>query len=291
MKKRHYLLILILLALIGTSCDFIQRFQSETTEQPLARVYDTYLYPSDVTLQYPGNLSEEDSIFWIKNLINNWIRKELLIYQAERNLSEEEKDFTQQVNDYRNSLMVYEYENRLIAKKLDTIITDHEIIQYYNENPEIFKLKRNIVKAVYFSVNVIPEKTLKEATKIFKKTPLDLQHLEFFCYENHLPIAHLDTSVWVYFDEIQQIIPIKTYNEEAFLRYNRNVDFRDENRWYFLYFYDFRFKEESVPLELEKNNIRNIILNLRKTELNRKIRQQIYDDAEQRKEFEVYQQK
>lgn len=286
MKKSLIYLFVVLFAITG--CDFFQRFQADATEEPLARVNNHYLYPSEVFKQYPENLSEEDSIFWIKNIVNAWIRKELLINQAEKNLTDEQKDFSKQITDYRNSLLVYEYENRLIDKELDTVISKEEIIHYYNENPNNFKLKRNIVKAIYFSINILPERNLKEATKIFKQKSLDIQQLEYFCSAYHLPVCHLDTSVWVYFDEIQQMVPIKTYNEEAFLRYNRSVDFRDGNQWYFVYFYDFLLKEESVPLELEENNIRNIIINRRKTELIRNIRKQIYDDAEKSGEFEVY---
>lgn len=286
MKNKGYLFFCSILLLAG--CKYLKINHDANTEEPLARVNEVYLYKSDVFSQYPGNLSSDDSIFWIKNIVNNWVRHQILLHQAEKNLTEEQKDFSKQLTEYRNSLLVYEYENRLLAKELDTIVYPQEIEAYYTDNLDNFKLKRNIVKAIYFSVNALDTKCLKEATKIFKTTPINFQRLEYLCSEYQSHVCSFDTSSWVYFDDIQSVVPIKTYNEESFLRYNRNVDFRDGNQWYFLCFYDFRLKEELVPLELEAENIQRIILNLRKTELMRNIRKQMYQDAELAGDIEIY---
>lgn len=254
----------------------------------MARVDNQYLYFSDIKNQFPENLSSSDSVFWIKNMTFNWVRQKVILAQADKNLSKEQKDFSQQIEDYRNSLLIYEYENRLIEQSLDTTVTKHEIQDYYDNNPENFLLKRNIVKVIYLKIPAKPEKPLKEAEKLFKEKSIDFKKIDFLCVDHHIQNYYLDTTKWVYFDELLSIIPIKTYNEDAFLKSNQQVSFNDEDWYYFVHFYDYHLKETSVPIELETENIKNIILNRRKTDLIRNFRQHIYDDAEQSGLFEIY---
>lgn len=278
----------IVLLLLISGCQYFSLKEATSTEQPLARVNNNYLYFSDIRSQYPQNLPETDSVFWVKNMINSWVRQKLILAQAEKNLSKEQKDFSQQIEEYRNSLLIYEYENRLLEKILDTVVTKHEIQDYYDNYPENFKLKRNMVKAIYFTVHAESERELKEAQKIFREKNIDFQKIDFFCVDHQIGNYFLDTTKWLYFDELLSVIPIKTYNEDAFLRNNQRFDFSDGNWYYFVSIYDYLLKEESVPVELETDNIKQIILNRRKTDLIRDIRKQIFSDAEQAGIFEIY---
>ncbi|MDD4847436.1 MAG: hypothetical protein PHR53_01535 [Bacteroidales bacterium] len=282
------LLFSILLLITTSGCQYFSFREATSDEKPLARVENNYLYFSDIQSQYPTVLSGEDSVYWVNNIINNWVRQQLILSQAEKNLTDQQKDFSQQITDYRNSLLIYEYENRLLNKELDTAISIQEIHSYYNDHSDNFKLQRNIVKCIYFSVNAKSEKILKEAKKLFNEKNIDFQKLNFFCVEHQLNNCSLDTTKWLYFDELLSVIPIKTYNEDAFLRNSQRIDFSDGNWWYFACFFDYHLKSEAIPMELETDNIKNIILNSRKTELIRNIRQQIYTDAEQSGRFEIY---
>ncbi len=77
--------------------------------------------------------SPEDSISIVKSYIDNWVREELILAQAEYNLPVEvETEIDQDVSEYRASRVVYAYERELIREKLDTVISDAEIEKYYN---------------------------------------------------------------------------------------------------------------------------------------------------------------
>lgn len=285
-EKIYIFIILLLFTLAG--CKEFSFKDNFKDERPLARVNNQYLYLSDIQSQYPGGLSETDSIFWLKNTMNTWVRQQLILDKAEKNLSTEQKDFTKQINEYRNSLLIYEYENRLFDNSLDTLISQDEIEEYYNSNSENFKLRRNIVKAIYFSMNTPKEKELNAFKKIINNKTMDFQKLDFFCVNHQISLCYLDTTQWIYFDDLINIIPIKIYNEDSFLKYNKRVEFTEGERFYFVNFFDYRLKEESVPLEIENENIKRIILNQRKNELIREIRKQIYEDAEMAGTFEIY---
>ena len=92
-------------------------------EKPLARVYDKYLYPSDLADAIPVTASRRDSAKIASQFINNWVHENVLIKQAELNLSEEQLNFNEQLNSYKNSLVIYAYEQALINEKLDTSVS------------------------------------------------------------------------------------------------------------------------------------------------------------------------
>ena len=67
----------------------------ETGEKPLAKVGDSYLYPSDVKVSvFSSNGSKEDSTEMAKKYINNWVHETLLLQKAEKNLTDDKKSLT-----------------------------------------------------------------------------------------------------------------------------------------------------------------------------------------------------
>src|SRR5208283_4358284 len=84
-----------------------------------------------------------------RSYIDAWIHQRLVINQAEKNLTSDQMNFSQQLDDYKNSLIIYTYENELVRQKLDTLVTDEDIENYYNANQQNFLLKDNIVQLQY----------------------------------------------------------------------------------------------------------------------------------------------
>jgi hypothetical protein len=83
-------------------------------------------------------------------------------------------------------------------------------------------------------------------------------------------------------------IPIQTYNKELFLQNNRFVEVSDSLNSYFLNIKGFKIRNSASPLSFEKENIKNIILNKRKLQLITKMKEDVYNDAANNKEVEIY---
>ena len=137
---------LIFALIFLTSCSY---FFKKKTERILARTYDDYLYESDLKGVIPIGVSPKDSTNLAKNFIDAWVRQKLLIRQAENNLTDQQLDFSTQLENYQNSLTIYEYEHELVNQKLDTIVSEEEIVNYYAVNQKNFLLKENIVQLQY----------------------------------------------------------------------------------------------------------------------------------------------
>lgn len=253
----------------------------------VAKVYGYYLYESDLTGVVPGGTPKKDSLFLVGNYIDNWVKKRLLLRQAERNLTPKQQDFTQKLDDYKNSLLIYTYENELIRQKLDTIVAEAEIEAYYEQNKGSFELRYNIVKVVYV---VLPHDSeeVKDFRKLLKNSDtLSTSVIESLALQ-YAYSYYIGDEIWIRFDDLLEQVPIETFNQELFLRNNKYLEIDDNPFLYLIRFKDYMISESVSPLEIEHDNIRNIIINRRKQELIRSMHAELFDQALRDKVFEIY---
>jgi len=253
----------------------------------LARVHDHYLYASKLEGLVPEGTSAADSLAICRSYVDNWIKNQLILAHAEKNLTDEQKDFESQLEDYRNSLIIYKYESELIRQSLDTLISDEEIEQYYLANQNNYKLSNNIVQVVFAQVSI--DSPFKEKIKELVKSDLqeDRDSLEFYCLRYAGDYAIMDEE-WLVFDEFLQRVPITTGNPEAYLSKNKFVELQMEDEIYYIHFINFMLSDGISPLAMEKNNVKSIILNMRKKKLIRAMKEEIRQQAMENNDFEYY---
>ncbi|MFI5164168.1 MAG: peptidyl-prolyl cis-trans isomerase [Bacteroidia bacterium] len=256
-------------------------------ERPVARAGDAYLYPSDLKGSAPRNTDKKDSAEIVRKYINNWVHETLLLQHAEKNLPDDKKIFEKRVEDYRKSLITYEYESELVKQKLDTIVSDDEIEKYYNVNKSNFELKDNIIKVIYVKVRKTAPKMDKVKDWYRSANQKDKDALASYCYQ-YAENFFLDDTNWLLFDDVLKEIPMKLYDKEAFLQNNRHIETEDSTHYYFVNIKGFMTKNSISPLSFEKENIRSIILNKRKVELIKKMREDVYNDGVKNKTVEIY---
>jgi hypothetical protein len=275
--------LLLPLALLLASCG-----GDDASKDAVARVNDKYLYKSEVSRAVPYGLLPKDSAQIAQEYIDQWIRRNLVLRRAENNLTDEQKDVNQQIEDYRASLLIYAYERELVRQKLDTVVSETEIEAYYKSNPANFELKSNIIKLRYIKLPASSPNGDKAGKWFNSSVAADRNKLEQYCKMyavNYL----LDDANWLLFDDVLKEIPISDYSIEKFNRNQRNLDIKDKDYRYFVSVTGFLVKESSAPLSYEKTNIRNIILNKRKIKLIEQMQRDVYNDALNEKDFEILQ--
>lgn len=261
--------------------------EKEKDRVAIAKADNVYLYADEITNLVPVGTSAKDSLDLLKKFIDNWVRESLVIQKAENNLTDEQKDVEKQLEDYRKSLITYSYEKELVKQKLDTVVSNEEIEQYYNNNQPDFELKDNIIKVIYVKVNK-KAPGIEKLKKWYKSDNMkDREQLAGYCHQ-FAENFYLDDNSWLLFDDLLKEIPIQTYNKELFLQNNRFVEVTDSLNEYFLNIKGFKIRNSISPLSFEKENIKNIILNKRKLELITKMKQDVYNDAANNKKIEIY---
>jgi hypothetical protein len=253
----------------------------------IARVYDQYLYVSDLADLVPKGTTPGDSAELTGNFVNNWIRQELLLSQAQDNLSDEQMDFGKQVEQYRNSLVIFQYESELVRQKLDTSLTMKEIQEYYEKNRSNFLLHENILKVTYASFRKDSPLSAKVRQLIRSDRQADKDKLIELCQESaekHM----LDDQNWISFAEFARQVPVTVSDQSDFLSRNPYFEVQDSLSRYFVRIREYKIKESISPLNFEMNNIKAILLNKRKSELISRMEEDLYNEALKKKNFEIY---
>ena len=283
MNKLVALIGIVFLMLLG-GCDY---FQKNSKEVVVAECYGKYLYESDLVGIVPENTPIMDSIQRVSNFIDSWIKRQVLVHQAEINLNKEELDLKKQLEEYRNSLVIYAYESQLINQKLDTVISEDEIADYYEQNKEDFQLRSTMVRVAY----VILKEDCKQKAD-FKKLLSDpdtllLQNIDIQA-TYYAVKSNVDVDKWVRLDELTNIIPIEIFNAESFLKKKKFVCFDMNEYTYMVRFVENLLEESISPLEMVSDNIKSVILAQRKEALLEKMNVALYEKARKERAFEVY---
>ncbi len=278
-----WVLFLILLSFLGTSCSFFEKGKGKK----VARVGNDYLYEADIKQVIPAGYAGTDSLEVIQTYINQWIKEKLAVQEALDNIKDMPEDLDDQVENYKNSLILYQYQKELIDLKLDTNISNKEIEDYYARNKANFELKNNIIKVVYVKVDK-KNKDLEKVRKWIKSSDnTDRKNLEDWCMSGAINY-YLDDNSWLIFDDLLKEIPIKTYDQEDFLENNRFVEIQDSTGLYLVNIKGFKTKNDISPISVEKENIKNILLNIRKLAIVKTMEEKQFKEASDKGKFEIY---
>ncbi|MFM7022175.1 MAG: hypothetical protein ACKOXB_04295 [Flavobacteriales bacterium] len=258
-----------------TGCVFFGPEAPEDVE--LARVGTYSLTLAEVldVIQF----TSEDSAAQVKLYVNNWVKNHVVLQKAETELYPDEKKYSKQLEEYRNSLIRYTYEQKYISEYLDTNVSAREIAEFYKNNQKNFELKEDIVRVRYLFLKKKDER-LKNKAKAILTSNAKTAKTDFlrFTMKNKLE-GYWDDSTWIFFADVLNLVPIETYNAEDFLRSNRYYETIDSVKYSLISFREFKIKDSSSPLEFEKEKIRRMILNQRKRKLIENMEQRIYEEA------------
>lgn len=256
----RFLNILFLFCILIFAC---KNSNKNVDENILAEVNGVYLYKNDLPETIYNELGKGDNKEELKAYVNKWVEKQLIISEANRILNSSEKDKTALLEDYKNSLLIYDYQQKIIKEKLDSAVTDQDIVAFYNQNPQNFILKENIVKIRYIKINkgnneLNKIKNLMQNPNSINDSLLNLiaqkQALNFYINNN-----------WLYLNDITKEIPLdENYDKERFLSNNKFIQIEENGVLYLLYIIDFIVKNKTSPIEFEKDKIKQIILYQRK---------------------------
>lgn len=252
--------------------------KSKGKQDILAEYKGKILYKSDIPDHVWSAYNNGDSSGLLKSIIDKWVEKTALLEAAEETLNEDQKNKDRLIEDYRSSLLIYEYQQQLVKEKLDTGVTEAEIIAFYNENGAAFQLKKNIVKIRYVKIN--KQKADLNKLKRLMQNPNLENDKELKLYTEKFADNFYVDSNWLFLDDITKEIPLdENYNQQRFLANSKFISIEENNILYLLYIIDFRIKDALSPIEFEKDKIKDIILYQRKLKFLKDVQNSLYSKA------------
>ena len=133
-----------------SSCKAISDFLDRG--EVVAQVGDAKLMMEDLQRVIPNGISPDDSVILARQYINSWALDHVYMEVAESQLSESERDVSHELETYRRSLLKYRYEQLFVNQRLDTLVSEDQIQEFYEKHSDRFILKQPVVKARFMSI-------------------------------------------------------------------------------------------------------------------------------------------
>lgn len=241
--------------------------------------------------EIPSELFDEknngDSSERLKQYVEKWIENQIIVQAAEKNLTDDEKNKEKLINDYRNSLLVFEYHQKMVQQQMDTSVSETEIEDYFNANLENFLLRKNIVKIKYIKISKSVA-DINKIKKLMQNSNKENDALLLKYAEDNADNYYLDSN-WLFLDDITKEIPLnEDYNQQRFLSNNKYIQLEENNVLYILYIIDFKIKNSVSPIEFEKEKIKDIILYQRKLKYLKDLEKTLIKNAKEKGEIKYY---
>ena len=253
---------------------------------PLVEVGNVFLYQEDVRKSVPYGLTGADSVAFAKEFVRKWIEEQVLYEKAEHNVRGDER-IERQVAAYRRTLVMNNYERRLLQQKVSEEIPEEELQRYYEENKQLFVLEESVVKGVFLKVP-LASPGLKDLKKCYKEnTDEALEQTEKYAfryavvyehfYEHWLPISELEAKVVVDLAELS-----KNFDKQ------REIEVKDEEYCYLLHIEEYVAVGEVKPYDLARHEIIDLLANYRKVELMKQIKRDLYNESVEKGRIKYY---
>jgi len=280
------MLILLLLPVLVGSCKAISTLIHD--DQVVASVGDRKLYRSEVERFVPNMIPAEDSARLAEQYINTWALDLLYLQVAETQLSKAELDVSEDLENFRRSLLKYRYEQRYINDRLDTLVTDEQIRTYYQAHEADFALKRPILKVRF--VDVMKDSPNKDAIlrMMTSREYDDVQRADTLAKSTAL--RYFDSSdTWMDAGELARFFGLDATEMLSLLKGDMiRYEPADRSDLMAAYVLDIR-RSGTAPIEYCSSRIRDILMSARKHALMTSLERDLLENALESNNFVIYQ--
>ena len=267
---------------------------SETTtlekgEIPIVSVKGKTLYADELEKALPNGLSVSDSTTAADSYIKRWISEVLLYEKAKSNISNMDQ-IDKLVEDYRQSLTVYTYQEKLLNEVLSKNNQDQDLKTYYDNNIDKFKLDSYLIKGLFLKIpsssNELPnlrkwyQSNSSSAKENIEKASIQNAVIYNYFYDN-----------WTNMEEITSNLPETISDPSQFLRSNKNYETSDSTYVYLLHIEAFALPGSTTPYDYAKAQIKDFLINQERNSYINKLESDLYNNGLENKEITFYNKK
>ena len=284
---------------------YVSTLRGDDRNPPVARVYDTYLYRSDLRNIVPKGSSPQDSTAIVSRYIDAWITRQLILKTAQMNMPE--GDLEKEIADFRELLLTGRYEQKIISERLDTLVNESEIEEYYQANKNNFTLDKDILCWSYLSVTYCDEALRKKLRTAFArdKAPSD------WAKGHKTPDG--TTLPWSWQAGVEDVMKQAAYNaplvcnewtelETLMGKYETDEDFassaaqkkgysfvaKNADGVYLGRVSQYLRRGSQAPIEYVRHQIKSSLLNRRMAETLRQANAELRQQAEENQKIEIF---
>lgn len=275
---------LLVLASSFTACG-LNSTEEAQGGQLLAQVGSKSLYITEMEGMFPEGLSGEDSSLVIESYVSRWVRETAILNEAERNIPAD-LNINKMVRDYRASLVRSNYEKILVEQLLDSVVTQQELEEFYEENQLLYELQKPIVRCLFIKVP-IPTPERDRLRNLWNQAEEgNLNDLRAYC-EQYAEVSLLQDDLWYAVEEVAGQLPAGTLTVGN-IGSKREFTQRDEHHQYYFRLFELKNRKEIAPLSYVEEQARKVILHKRKLQLVEEVKEDIYQRELRDKNVETF---
>lgn len=273
MKRLLYLFIIALLCF----CHACQK-----QDRVLAEVYYQKLYAKDVSQRIPRGLSLEDSLAFANRIVEDWIQEQIVLHEAEKVLSVQDKDFSEELDKYRRSLMMERYFEVISADTALYSVSDEEVRRFISEKNSKWEQERNLVKINYVKLSDRSPLIAELRPLLFdeKRRVEEKAQIETLCADS---IEYfIDDEQWLLWDDIAQEVGAEDLQQEGL--FPKYIEKQRGGNYYLVVVMDYKTDKASAESEQYMESIRQVLMQQKKVAFITKhcaaLRQQVEADGD-----------
>lgn len=247
---------------------------NEDRGKPLVKAYENILYDNEIEDLLAGDESPEDSALIINAYIERWLRNQVMLYEAKTQI-EDMSGINKLTEDYRSSLILYDYEEQLTNAILDTTIQREELIDYYEEKQKDFVLNHRVIGLIWWKKGEIEEKRIDKS--LIRENLVEKG------------VEYLEVDSLIRFDYLSHRALIRKFPGLSLEALPKNIfSVRRNGVEWRLFILEEVAEGEIAPLPYVRDEIEKLILHRRKIKLLQRIKEDNYQKAMKRNRIKYF---
>ena len=257
-------------------CIFLITFlacNEQSNQSWVAKYQDEIITNTELKAVMPKGLSTDDSLKFVNQYIKNWVKSKVLISEKDNLLSEDEiKNIELKVAKYREDLTEIMIEDKLTASYSNTV-EEKDLQQYYNDFPETFILKDDVLS---YRIMKVPSDSARKYKAMLQE---NLETLTVLLKKNNYYFDFKDNN-WVEKDKLlsTDLLPEKIKKQNLMVENQIYTYTQGENT---LVFQTLKSGKagNAAPYEYIKPTIKRVVLNKNKLNLLSQKKNELYEKA------------
>lgn len=278
MKKIQLIVTLLGITFGVTSC---QQTWRDFTRDAVLEVEGEILYQDEIEDFIPKGISANDSIYLVETYKKQWATKVLLYKKAYNNVGNN-SDIKQLVESYRKELIINQYQQQLIAEKLQEVSED-SLISYYEKHKDLFVLEEAVIKGIFIKV---PSAELNQEDLVKWLSNTTDEHLEnimLYCTQHAVQYEFFLES-WTPYGKINNLLAERIDSNDPSLT-RGTVTQQKDNYTYYLRITGKCNAGNPQPYEMIQPELKNMLLNQEKIKFINQFQQSLYNNAVEKGEI------
>jgi len=203
--------------------------------------------------------------------VDQWVRDQLLMREASRYFSSD-FEIERLVDDYREQLLKYNLEDKILGERFDTSVNDIQMTQFYAEMKDDFILSESVYRATFIKFDR-KTKSLSQFAKDWKKNEINAIRTFAAAYAEEYKS---DTLTWRTWEEIKawEATLKKSLADKEKPQRQIAKDYE-----YYLKIHEVAALSSVAPLGYVAPQLKRMLLHKRKQKMLESYKQELYEKA------------